>query len=580
MNNAFGVRALELHSLYAWDFTWVYKTLDFIQENGMNTLILHRNDFIDLIIYPGRYFGCEDRRYDSIFERYSEIFRKLYRYTPTRRSGPYQRRAFLKRVLEMAKRKGIDVYIQNKELYFPDIILEFYPELVINGKICANNPFWWEFTRVKYKEFFEEFPEIAGIITSPATGESRVSIKSNRCQCELCRNTKKEDWFRNLLISMYEPIYAAGKKLIVRDFAFDSQAQQDIIKVMQELPEDVIISLKNTPHDYYPTFPENARIGQMANHEQWIEFDSMGQYFGWGIGMADLLEDYRTRLKSALNKNVKGVILRTDWESLDGHSSFSTHNLINQYSIAMLSQDPDTPSVDIYRRFMENENWFADNSTEDEKQDALRYFMDISSRTWSITSKTPFINSCVFSDSSLMPISLQHAFWLAEEKNSLRDWDKSKWEVLYPTRENVEFAIKEKEAALDEIHTLQELCKADCQSIRPEKLKLLRDRVYVNEKYVKLYAAVSKALVLARYIIETNEPKNEPFFKDACHSLKGVLYQLNELEQEFRKFHRETDFLPHTIYTLLDPDRIKMLHKDLYSRTQEILFKDQENMKN
>ncbi|NMA65631.1 MAG: hypothetical protein GX957_05240, partial [Clostridiaceae bacterium] len=406
MKKHFQVRALELHSLYAWDFSWIMKTLDFISENDMNTLILHRNDFIDLIIYPGYYFGNENRKYDSIFERYSEIYEKLYRYTPTRRSGPYQRRAFFKRVLEIARRRNIDVYIQNKELYFPDIILEFHPELLNNGRICANNPFWWEFTRIKYRELFEEFPELSGVITAPATGESRVSIKSNRCDCELCKNTKKEDWFRNLFKSMYEPINNAGKKMVVRDFTFDSQAQNEIVSVMKELPDDVIISLKNTPHDYYPTFPENSRIGQVGDHDQWIEFDSMGQYFGWGVGIADLLEDYRSRIKSALSKNVTGIILRTDWESLDGSSSFITHNLINQYSIAKLSKDPDTSAEEIYRLFLEKEGWFIDEATEEEKQSAVKYFMDISSRTWNVTSKTPFVNSCVFSDSSLIPVSL------------------------------------------------------------------------------------------------------------------------------------------------------------------------------
>ena len=93
----FEVRGLELHSLYAWDYPWVVKALDFIEKHGMNTLVLHRNDFVDLIVYPGAYFGYKEQEGDSsIFDIYSQIFRKLYQYTPTRRSCPYQRRSFLK----------------------------------------------------------------------------------------------------------------------------------------------------------------------------------------------------------------------------------------------------------------------------------------------------------------------------------------------------------------------------------------------------------------------------------------------------------------------------------------------------
>lgn len=120
------------------------------------------------------------------------------------------------------------MYIENKELYFPDILLEFYPNLVHDGHICATDPFWLEFLQVKYRDFFREFPEVAGIITAPATGESRVSIKSNRCQCERCRDVRKEEWFDNVLRAMYAPIHQAGKTLVVRDFVFDPQAHGEI----------------------------------------------------------------------------------------------------------------------------------------------------------------------------------------------------------------------------------------------------------------------------------------------------------------------------------------------------------------
>ena len=52
-NRSFEVRALELHSQYAWDYNWIIKTMDFMKNLDFNTLVLHRNDFIDLIIYPG-----------------------------------------------------------------------------------------------------------------------------------------------------------------------------------------------------------------------------------------------------------------------------------------------------------------------------------------------------------------------------------------------------------------------------------------------------------------------------------------------------------------------------------------------
>ena len=44
----FAVRALEIHSQYAWDYEWVTKALRFMQQRGLNTLVLHRNDLLQM----------------------------------------------------------------------------------------------------------------------------------------------------------------------------------------------------------------------------------------------------------------------------------------------------------------------------------------------------------------------------------------------------------------------------------------------------------------------------------------------------------------------------------------------------
>ena len=88
---AFPFRALEVHSAYAWDYRWIRQALAFIRDQGLNALVLHRNDIVDQVVYPAKFFGGSDAP-RNIFERYQEIHRALYKYTPTRRSGPYLRR--------------------------------------------------------------------------------------------------------------------------------------------------------------------------------------------------------------------------------------------------------------------------------------------------------------------------------------------------------------------------------------------------------------------------------------------------------------------------------------------------------
>jgi hypothetical protein len=559
---SFEVRALEIHSQYAWDYEWVTKALRFMQARGLNTLVLHRNDLVDLVVYPGQYFGASRAKYASIFERYQDIFRQLYRYTPTRRSGPFQRRAYLKRVLQMAARAGIQVYVENKELYFPDIILEFHPELVKDGKICANEPFWWEFTKVKYTEFFEEFPEVAGIIVAPATGESRVSIASNRCTCELCRNTTRQDWFRRLALSMHEPIHAAGRKLVIRDFVFDAKTHADIAAAMVELPADVIISLKSTPHDFYPTFPDNPRIGHIAGHEQWVEYDAMGQYFGWGIGIAAITEDYRRRLTLARAQGVSGVIVRTDWESLDGHSAFQTLNFVNLYAFSALANDLSADTGAIYRDWLGEQGWLLDAAGSEPAQAAIDWVRAIMEQTWSVVRRTAFIHDCVFSDSSQLPVSVEHALWLAEEKNSLKDWLPAKAGALATDEANLRSILAEKDEALALVLRLQEQVAQGHAGLTPQARQLLRESFESFVRYVQAFRVVAQAVML------TQRQKVH-----GCNPAKPVDAQFNALlterrgdllrmAQDLADYAASTDLI-HRVYTLLDPDRLLALHGDI-----------------
>ena len=556
----FKIRALEVHSQYVWDFQWIMKVLDYMENLGYNTLVLHRNDIVELLEYPGAIFGYEEREGDcSLFDVYGQCFRKIFRNTPTRRSNIFNKRAYMKRLLSVTERKGIDVYIENKEIYFPDILPELKPELIHDGHVCPTDPFWKDYIHIKYTEFFRDYPEVKGVITSIATSESKISIKNNRCSCERCRQTHNEDWYQGILNAMYEVLSSFGKDLVVRDFVFDAESQREIAMVMENLPKNVIISLKNTPHDYYPTFPINKRVGNVGNHRQWIEFDTMGQYFGLGIGVADLTEDYRRRLQDAILKGVEGTVFRTDWESLDGHSAFITPNIVNVYAGALLSSDTDRPSDDIYLKMAEKEGWCNGNPAE-----AAHWLKDILSQTWNVTRKTVFADDCVFSDSSTLPISLEHAVWLAEEKNSLRDWVPMKKDSISPIRCSVEKIYREKALAAIELSRIISISDDIPASVNPEKGIWLKEWMHVNSLYLELFTVATEAIIDARYIKETKE-NDKAYIDERVKSLHLNIGRLGELKDRLKSFWREASYSEHIVYTLLDPDRVDTLIRNLSS---------------
>ncbi|WP_137176373.1 hypothetical protein [Roseomonas sp. AR75] len=556
---AFAIRALEMHSRFVWDFDRVRRSLDFIAEQGMTALVLHRNDIVDRIIWPGRYFGAAPQA-ANIFERYRDSFRTLYEYTPTRRSGPYHRREYLRRIVELAARQGTQVWFQNKELFFHEIFLELRPELTKGGTLCPNEPFWFDFVEAKYTELFQELPGLAGVITAPGTGESRLSITANRCRCKLCAESTPRGWYGRLIGAMHRPIRAAGKSLVIRDFVFSKRAQEDLAAAFEAMPADIAVSLKNTPHDYYPSFPDNPRLGRVGDRRQWLEFDCMGQYFGWGIAPAILIEDWRGRLDRARAAGVEGLVFRTDWESLDSHSCFHTPNLANLHAGAALGRDPGTSAHDVYAEWMARAG-MLEADTPGIRAACGVWAEALLGASWDAVAGTLYARGCVLNDSSTFPVGFDHAWWLAEEKNSLADWDPSKTDALAPTQEALDAVLAERDAALATHGRSAAALDDPPTGLRPEALAALREHMRHCRLYLSGFAAVTRALMLSRFL---SVPQSAAARREAEARLKQALGALLELAADFAKVEKENP--RPAVVTALSAERLRTLYADLLAR--------------
>ncbi|WP_210497121.1 hypothetical protein [Microvirga antarctica] len=563
----FSTRAIEFHSSFVWNFDWIRQGLEFARRHDMTSLILHRNDIVDMVVYPGKLFGASERA-QNIFERYRDIYPELYKYTPTRRSGPYQRRDYLRRVIDLAGRYGIDVWFQNKELSFPDILLELNPQLVKDGTLCPNDPFWWDFVDTKYTELFQDFPEVAGIITAPGTGESRLAISSNRCTCEACMKSTPQSWYRNLIMAMHAPIRAAGRELVVRDFVFEKKTQTELAETIADLPEDIIVSLKNTPHDYYPTFPDNPRIGDVGNHRQWVEFDTMGQYFGWGIGPAIIIDDYRKRMATALRHGVEGVILRTDWESLDGHSCFHTPNRLNLHAAAALAVDESVTDRAIHREWLTETGMTMLGANDLDVDAAADWSARLFGRSWDIVAKSLFVNDCVFSDSSNYPVSLDHAWWLAEKKNSLKDWDPSKENALEITEPNLRAILADKDEAVRLVELQPLLARKRPAALTEAAHTDLVGRMETFRLYVAGWRAAVQACIFTKFLLDRPDD-DDAFAQEVRSRVGGAFDLLRTLAEEMKAYALATD-QHFAAYNMLGWERLLTLHDDLAGRLSKM----------
>ncbi len=551
----FDLRAIEVHSSYAWDQRWIAKVLDFAARVRLNGLVLHRSDIVDQVVFPGLLFGVAPAAARNIFERYSAAFRSIYRFTPTRRSGPPLRRDYLRWVVETAGRLGIRVYLENKELSFPDVLLELHPELIKDGHGCPTDPFWWEFLRAKYTDLLEDVPGIAGLITSVGTGESRISISANRCTCGSCRATTPQQWYARVLGVIHGVLTGRGKRLIVRDFAFDRKNHEALAAGFEGLPPDVALAIKNTPHDYYPTFPDNPLTARVAGRDKWIEFDAMGQYFGWGIAPATMIDDMRGRMRRARAAGASGVILRTDWESLDGHTAFDTPNIVNLYAGAMLAENLATSDAAVYERWLADSRAFAAAASAEERACAVEAVSRVFARNWDVVRQALFVRDCVFNDCSTFPVGCEQALWLSQEKNSLADWDASKADAVAATDENVRRILAEKDAALALIRDLRaQVAALEQSALAPDFVDDLRDRYEVFESYVTGFRALVRLFALVHLRRAGRKPE-AALFAEA----------LAEADAVIALYARGTPRVP-AVAQLLNPDRLRAFRDDAARR--------------
>jgi len=556
----FGFRGIEVHSKYAWDMDLVTRALRFARDHEMTALVIHRNDIVDRVVYPTKYYGGTGK-YKNIIERYQDIHRSLYELTPTRRSGSYQRRDYLKRIIDLAARWNIEVYFENKELFYHDILIEFVPHLVKNGCVCPSEPFWWEFLEVKYTELFQELPGLAGVICAPGTGESRTAISSSRCTCELCQSTNLASWYTDLLNAMHKPIRAAGKTFVVRDFVHHRAVHDQLGKAFAELPEDIVVSLKNTPHDYFPTFPDNPRLGKVGKRRQWLEFDCMGQYFGWGLSPAIMIEDMRGRLSRGAAAGVDGAIFRTDWESLDGHSAFFTPNLINVYAGAALTCDLEAEALPLYEAWLTEEGFVRDNATPQDRREAALWAERLFGGSWDITRLASYARDYVMNDSTTYPVSYKIAWWLTEEKLSLVEWDPERAGRLDPTEQNTRLVLEEKEEAVRRVEALAPLLDAPPAALTDTAIAHFRQHYDVFRRFVVGFRLVASALMLARYVSEGPQSPS-PFRKQAENRLARTMNELLNLADSFDDFAAATEH-NYPVYILLSAERVRALHRDL-----------------
>jgi len=547
MMKGMDVIGLEIDNRRMWNWKDVDQALDFMEKFGMNALIFHQTDIMDFITLPDKYFGEE-----LMWERW-----------PVRYIHVQINRSFIREVARKCKSRGIAFYPEFKELWYPEGLLEIYPELKNEkGQICPTNPFWFEFLNEKMEEMMRYFPDISGAIISPATRESKVSISKMTCDCERCVQADPKKWYIQFIEAAYAALRKRGKTLVIRDFSYSKEHQNAVIEAAAAVSKDIIIGLKNVPHDFWPTYPHNPKLGKTQGLAQWAEFDVWGQYCGQGVFPASLVEDFRKRIQHCRSKGVTGAWFRTDIEFLDENNVMNTFNTLNLIGAAMLSADPDQDLDNVYRAWVDYglySGFTPSSETGDPvvptAPDAMEKLQAFMRAAWSVIEKSLYVRGHVFNYSSQYQQSISSIYNVMQVWHGREQWDPGSSKNLEPTEENLKIIFEEKRAAVEEAKRLRSILQPETLGLPERFVQEIDTMLDLYPEYAKGFEVSAQAYFTAKRALSTGNPEH-------VREARRYAGLLDAFSKELSERFAHTRY-PHYVYWMMNPERLRQLAEDI-----------------
>lgn len=257
-----------------------------------------------------------------------------------------KKRALVSRLANLAHSEGIGEVLLWDHCLYP---LGYYPDRFKTGPRGAINfddPEFWEWFKRDYREMLDLAPGADGVvltfIETGARAEGQHSVKMKTPAEKLAA----------VVNAVADVVVGERKKrLVIRTFAYSDREYEATVGCIRHIKEpSVTLMVKETPHDFFLTHPDNAFAGK-TGRPTIIEFDTGNEYNGQGITASTWPEYVLKRWKNFMkNPNVAGYAARVD--RYGDTSIVGTPNEVQLYALKRAAEDPSVDAGAVLDEFI------------------------------------------------------------------------------------------------------------------------------------------------------------------------------------------------------------------------------------
>jgi hypothetical protein len=250
----------------------------------------------------------------------------------------------LRQICRRAHELGMEVDMWHREVNFPAILLETEKSLVTeDGDIDFNGPYL-KLIEAKISEFFENVPEIDGLIMTPYEALFPIIHVVNK------KKNPPEQNLRNVMNVFKNACNKYGKRFVARTFASTDEDYALINKVIlsMNLKSDLYTSMKVVPFDWHPFLPIHPIIEDLKATKRIVELDLMGEYYGQGVVPCCFPEEIKRYIRHLKGAGVRHIVGRVDRM---GVRTMDTANEVNVYAMTKFMQDINADVDEIYNEW-------------------------------------------------------------------------------------------------------------------------------------------------------------------------------------------------------------------------------------